>query len=150
MRPAVAGYISLFSRFWHICKLWRRCRVLWWTSNLIFPAEDMEGDGERGRERGYQRGDAFEIRSFLPPTNNLLNWATLQMLSHQRIQFCKGLKFWNIWTPPPIMVWIVILHCYIRIIFIGPRYPRSHPWVQVSVSNWVSHLLRLNWCDSGW
>ena len=40
-----AGYISLFSRFWRICKLWRKRCVLWRTSNLISTADDME----RGR-----------------------------------------------------------------------------------------------------
>ena len=80
---------------------------------------------ERGVEGGYQRGDAFEIRSFLPPTNNLLNWATLQMLSHQRIQFWKGLKMLKHlntsthhgYFSPLWVAWIVKLHCYTRIIF---------------------------------
>ena len=35
-------------------------------------------------------------------------------------------------------------------LFIGPRCPWSDLWVCFSLTNKLSHLLKLNWCDSSW
>ena len=160
MRPrySAAGYISLFSRFWRICKLWRKRGVLWGTRNLISTADD---DGW-GMGRGVvtkEESPCLLWNTVYPASNKqssrLSYFANAFASKGSILEEFEVLKHLKHLYSPPLMGDTIISLPSLSCLFHNPAllYSYNLGWrINIQRNYWVLHLYRYiylgQWCNS--